>query len=178
MWTMKFQLLLLDANIVIYLHELGLWEIFTEKCFVTLTRTVVEESQFWEDSEGGYHTIDLAPEVESGKIRCVEVSLTVINHFKNRYGPVYFDRLDPGETESLAFLMNSREEWFISAADEIVFKTLGREGRSSQGISLEEILQKIGLSRSNLKIQFTKQFRENVTHKGEVDRITDFGHSQ
>ena len=82
--------------------------------------------------------------------------------------------MDDGEAESLAFLFNSREEWLLTSSDEIVFKTLGVEGRSEQGISLEEILQKIGLSRSMLKAQFTKQFRLNVTKKGQIDQITGF----
>ena len=92
-------------------------------------------------------------------------------------GPVYFDRLDPGEAESLAFLMNSRDEWLISSSDEIVFKTLGLEGRSEQGISLEEILDKIGMTRSNLSVQYTREFRMNVTRKGQIDGVTGFGHS-
>lgn len=175
---MKFRLLLLDANIVIYLHELELWGAFTEKCSVTLTRTVVEESQFWEDSQGTRHFIDLQPDIDGKRIQCEDVTLSTINDFKNKYGPVYLDRLDDGEVESLAFLTSNNDKWIISSADEIVFKVLGREGRSEQGISLEEILQKIGLSQSALRPHFTKQFRDRITRKGQIDRITGFGHSQ
>ncbi|MCE5186242.1 MAG: hypothetical protein LLF76_08975 [Planctomycetaceae bacterium] len=164
---MKSQLLLLDANIVIYLCEEGFWNLFIQECCVTLTRTVVEEVLSY----------DLGPDIREGRIQCIEVPLATIQKFTSKYGPVYLDRLDAGETESLAFLMDSREKWFFSSADEIVFKVLGREGRSEQGISLEEILGKIGLTLPDLKRHYTKAFRENVTRKGQIDSITDFGHS-
>ena len=162
---MKFQLLLLDANIVIYLCELNLWDTFIQNCSVTLTQTVVDEVASY----------DLQPYIRDGKIQCIEVPLAIVNKFMKKYSPVYLDRLDPGEAESLAFLMDSQEEWLISSSDEIVFKTLGREGRSEQGISLEEVLSKIGLTQSNLSTQYPKEFRVNVTKKGQIDNITGFG---
>jgi hypothetical protein len=160
---MKFRLLLLDANVVIYLCELGLWEQFIVRCEVTLTKTVADE----------VCSYDLRPDIESGKIRCVEASLKSIEAFKQQFGPTYLDRMDPGEAESLAYLMESREPWLLSSGDEIVYKTLGRLNRAEQGISLEEILHKNGLSRSSLDVQYTKQFRLNVTRKGQIDNITD-----
>lgn len=165
---MKFQLLLLDANIVICLHELGIWQSFIETCDVTLTRTVVDEVASY----------DLTPDIRDHKIDCVDVPLDTVQKFIKKYGPVYVDRLDPGEAESLAFLCEDRREWLISSSDEIVFKTLGLEGKAEQGISLEEILNKIGMTQSKLPIQYTREFRENVTRKGQIDRIQGFGHTE
>jgi len=164
---MKFRLLLLDANIVIYLHELGLWDTFIQQCSVTLTQTVVDEVLSY----------DLGPDIRDRKIQCVEVPLATVAKFIKKYGPVYLEKLDPGEAESLAFLMDSQEQWLISSGDEIVFKVLGLEGRVEQGISLEEILNKIGMTQSNLKKWYTKAFRDNVTRKGQIDGVTGFGHS-
>lgn len=172
---MKFQLLLLDANIVIYLHELSLWDVFIEKCLVTLTQTIVDESKFWEDEQGQRHAIVLEPDIKSERIHCIEVPIKAVEKFTRKYGPVYLEKLDYGEAESLAFLMDSQEEWLITSADKIVFKTLGREGRSEQGISLEEILNKVGMTQSNLKPQYGKSFRLSVTREGEIDGVTGFG---
>ena len=174
MWIMKFRLLLLDANVVIYLYELGIWDSFISQCQVTLTQTVVDESDYWIDESGVRHAIDLQADIQKGKINCIEVSLEILNDFLKKYGPVYLERMDPGEAESLAFLFHNEDEWLFTSGDEIVFKVLGAEGRFEQGISLEEILQKIGLSRSGLRVQFTKQFRLNVTKKGQFDGITGF----
>ena len=38
----KLKLLILDANVVIHLHEFGIWTKLIEKCEVYLARTVVE----------------------------------------------------------------------------------------------------------------------------------------
>lgn len=161
---MKYRLLLLDANVVIYLCELGLWEKFIEKCDVTLAKTVVDEVKSY----------DLRPDIEAKKIQCVEASLKSIRDFRVKLGAVYLDRMDPGEAESLAYLMQSRERWQLSSGDEIVYKTLGLLNRAEQGISLEEILQGIGLGRSGLDVQYTKEFRLNVTRKGQRDSVTGF----
>jgi len=174
---MKFRLLLLDANIVIYLHELGIWSHFIEKCSVTLTQTVIDEAQYYEDEERIRYPIDLKPDIESKKIQCIDVPIKTVEKLVRKYGPVYLEKLDDGEAESLAFLMDSQEKWLISSSDRIVFKTLGREGRSEQGISLEEILTNIGLTQSDLKYQYTKIFREKNTHEGQIDSIQGFGHA-
>lgn len=117
---------------------------------------------------------DLQPDIRSGKVRCVSASLKSIETFKNRLGPAYLDRMDPGEAESLAYLMESRESWLLSSGDEIVYKTLGLLSRADQGISLEELLQKMGMGRSSLDVQYTRQFRLSVTRKGQVDHIKGF----
>jgi hypothetical protein len=47
----------------------------------------------------------------------------------------------------------------LCSSDAIVFKVLSLMDRSEQGVSLEEVLHSIGLSRG-LSHQFTKAFRE------------------
>lgn len=43
------------------------------------------------------------------------------------------------------------------------------------GISLQEVLDNIGLSKSSLEWEYTKSFREIWTHKGQADSIQDKG---
>ena len=54
-----------------------------------------------------------------------------------------------------------------------VFRVLGLLGRAEKGISLEEILIQIGLSRV-LKKQYTKRFREKYTNLGQIDSIQGY----
>jgi hypothetical protein len=178
----KFQLLLLDAGIVIELHKLGLWSQIVEKCSVHLTEEVIQEADFWpETDESGtenhyvLHKIDLNPLVKSGKIQKIEVSTAVVKQFMEKFNPSYLDRLDPGESESLAFLFTESENWLISSGDAIVYRVLGRMGCSYQGISLEEILENIGLGRKDLAWKLTRKFREVYTKRGEQDSITGLG---
>ena len=58
----KFRLLLLDANIVIYLFEIGLWDKLIGCRDVLLSRIVAErEAQFFEDDAGERVYFDLQP---------------------------------------------------------------------------------------------------------------------
>ena len=58
-----------------------------------------------------------------------------------------------------------------------MFRVLGLLNRSDQGISLEEVLQKVGLGRSVAK-QYTKQFRERYAREGEQDSVRGRGLKQ
>jgi hypothetical protein len=177
----KFELLLLDAGVVIGLHELGLWREIVDRCHVTITQTIVDETQYQLSTDPAEiqerlipDAIDLQAEIQRGKIQCKDVPLDKIRQFKKIFDPSYFDRLDPGEVESLALLFESEQKWLICSADAIVFKVLGRLGRSQQGISLEEILQQTGLAKK-IGWKFSKQFREKYTWQGEKDSITGTG---
>ena len=174
MATQKFQLLLVDANVIIKLHELGIWESFIQSCSVTISKEVQKEARFWEDDSGGKHYFDIEEDIKNSKIIREEVSLSRIHEFCQQFDPSYFDRLDKGEAELLTILYTSSKEWQVTSADGIVFKVLGRTGRADQGISLEEILNQIGLGRK-LTRQFTREFREQFTQKGQEDNVRGRG---
>ena len=55
-----------------------------------------------------------------------------------------------------------------------MYRVLGATGRSDQGISLQEILDRIGQTKS-LTWQYTKEFREQKTKTGGLDQIQDRG---
>lgn len=80
-----------------------------------------------------------------------------------------------GEKETLAFLCDSSEKWLLCSGDKAVYQVLGLLGKGEQSISLEEILAKIGLTKSNLGSQYTEDFRETWTHKGQIDSIQNRG---
>lgn len=174
----RLKLLLLDAGIVIGLHELGVWDNLLQLCDVTLTRTVAEdEVSCWDDESGQRHYIDqqkFQDDIKAGRVTCIDVPLSQIAAFRTKFDPSYLDRLDPGEAESLAFLLASEEEWLISSSDSIVFKVLGRFALAERGISLEEILQQVGLGRS-VDWKYRKAFRLKYTQDGQQDSITGTG---
>lgn len=171
---MKFRLLLLDANVVIHLHEIELWERFVDECEVILSRTVMErEVLFFEDSEG-QQPIDLSHDEQAGRIKVVDVPVSEVMEFKNRFDVINMERLDPGEAESLAYLVSAQDPHLICSSDGIVFRALALLDRAEQGISLEEILMRLGLGR-RLVYQFTKKFRERYTEQGRQDRIQGRG---
>jgi hypothetical protein len=168
------KLLILDANEVIYLHEMGLWQAVLSRCEVHLARTVAEdEAKFYRGREAD-EVIDLSEDVTQGRVRVFERTVTELRGFTNLFDPNYVASLDPGEAESLAYLVQSTETYLISSGDAIVFRVPGLLNRSDQGISLEEVLQQVGLGRSVAR-QYTKQFRERYAREGAQDALRSRG---
>lgn len=172
----KLKLLILDAGVVIYLHELKIWQPLLAQCEVFLSRVVAEKEVLFEPGDAGEYgeDIDLTPDIAAGKVRVFDVNASEIKRFRDRFDPAYFGDMDDGETESLAYLVGQTDEYLISSGDAIVYRVLGNLGRGDQGISLEEILQKIGLGRK-VDVQYSKGFRERLTRTGAADAIQGRG---
>ncbi len=174
----KLKLLILDANVVIYLFENGLWQKVLAQCEIHLSRIVAEdEVRFYHGRETD-KLIDLSDDINQKRLQLFDISRSDLDQFLDQFDPLYVDRLDPGESESLAFLILAKEEYLISSGDAIVYKVLGNLSRSHQGISMEEVLQKVGLTRSKFPRQYSKQFRERYTKEGEQDSIRGRGMKQ
>ncbi len=169
----RFRFLLLDTGPIIELFKLGLWEEFIARCDVTICRTVAEEAK-WASGESEDICIDLEAQVQDKRIRIEDVPLPCIKVFHDKFDLSYKTLLHDGEKETLAFLHNSSEEWFICTADGGVFRTLGLMGRSTQGVSLERVLADMGLGRQ-LEWRFTEKFRQKYTALGQADGIQGNG---
>ena len=172
--TKRLSFLLLDANIIIELWRLNLWNKLVELCDIHVGRTVLREADFFLDSIGNRVAIDLQPDIEGHRIEVFQVELSELHDFRSRYDASYLARLDPGETEALVKLLDVPSEWRLCSADGIVFKVLANIQRGEQGISLEEVLGQVGLSR-RLRRQYTKEFRTGQTKQGAIDSIQNRG---
>jgi hypothetical protein len=170
----KLRFLLLDANIIIKLHELRIWGQVLDRCDVLVAQTIVDhEAKYYRDATTD-NLIDLAPDITAKRIGVVEVDTASMKAFLDRFDPVYFGEMDPGEAESLAYLISSNDPCLICSSDAIVFRVLGCLGLVEQGLSLETILQKAGLGRA-LTYQFTETFREYWTKRGQQDGLRGIG---
>ncbi len=170
----RLKLLILDANVVIHLHEFGIWSRFIAICDVHLPGTVVGEADFYEEA-GDKKPIDLRDDIKQKRVQVFDVALSDIKKFCDQFDPLYVGGLDPGESEALAYLCQSKETLLITSGDAIVYRVLGRLTRSDQGISLEEVLQKLGLQRKQLPWSCSRAFRERYTKEGETHSIQGIG---
>ena len=173
----KFKLLILDAGVVIKLFELGVWGQVLETCDVHLSKIVAEqEANFHSPSDAAPNgqPIDLDVDIKAGRCTVFECSLSQIRHFLSEFDDNYAADLDPGEAESLAWLFSQSQDYLICSGDAIVYRVLGLKGCYEQGISLEEILGKIGLTKT-LPWQYTSEFRECKFALGSQDQIQDRG---
>lgn len=172
----KLKLLILDAGVVIHLHELKIWDKVRDQCDIHLSRIVAETEVLFEPGDEGQYgeDIDLTADIDSGKIHVFDVAVGDVKKFREQFDPLYLGDLDDGEAESLAFMVGQAGDFLISSGDAIVYRVLGNLGRGEQGISLEEILQRIGLGR-NLKWPYSKAFREKYTLDGQADMVRGRG---
>lgn len=176
--TPRLKLLILDANVVIHLHELGLWQKVVEQCDIHLSRIVAETEVRYtkgDQAKDEYdEDIDISPDISAGRVQVFDVSVSEVGSFRSQFDPLYLGDLDDGEAESLTYMMIQRFDFNISSGDAIVYKVLGNLNLAEQGISLEEILQKIGLGRS-VPWPYQKAFREKYTRDGQTDRVQGRG---
>ena len=112
--TKRLSFLLLDANVIIELFKTGLWDKVVEECDLHLARSVMGEAHFYEDSKGVRHDFDLSVYEQAGTVTVFEVPLGETRVFREKFDPSYFDRLDPGEAESLAYLVKAEETFRIA----------------------------------------------------------------
>ena len=172
----KLKLLILDAGVVIRLHELGIWGQVRDRCNIHLSRIVAErEVLFQPGDEGEYgEDIDLSSDIRDGKVHVFDVATSELEAFREQFDPLYFGDLDDGEAESLAYMTGQPPAYLISSGDAIVYRVLGNLGRGDEGLSLEEVLQRIGLGRK-LDWPYSKAFRDKYTKDGETDMIQGKG---
>jgi len=162
----KYQCLLLDANVVIELFSLGLWDAIVKQCEIHLSEIVIQEASYYPDASGNLCPINLDSYLNQGSVHRFSRSTTDLLNFKNRFGPNYFEKLDPGETESLLHLVSgSCEDYHICSSDAIVFRVLAHLSRSHQGVSLEELLDQFSI-RQNLQKKYTRAFRLEWCQRG------------
>ena len=171
------KLLLLDADVIIIAHELDVWDQLVEKCSISVTETIIKEADYWCDHKGEQHIIDLESYVRKGQIDAISVELSKVRRFRQRFTPVYLENMDPGESETLAFIDSSDDTWRYCSGDAIVYKVLGCLAKGDQGISLEEVLSQCGTGLSSGKhlAHLTKAYRETQTRQGQRDGITGMG---
>lgn len=165
----KFNLLLLDTCVILELFRLDIWEDFLKQCDVHLSIIIIDEARFYEDDDGEKHTIDWTK--YTGRLTVHDVDASDLRLLTDPFGPGILEKLDPGEAELLAVLCKSFDNYKICSSDAIVFRVLGALNRSGQGLSLEEILGQIGMTKS-LTWQHTKKFRDRWSNEGFVQGIT------
>jgi len=170
----KFRFLLLDAGPIIKLFSLGIWDDFIKHCDVSMSRIIADNEALY--TEDGTRRIDLKTYEEQGLLKILDVETSTVKIFHDKFDRLYKVDIHPGEKETLAFLCDSVDNWLVCSADGAVFRVLGLLGKANQGISLQEILQRIGLSVSEkLEWKYTKAFCEKWSRRGQIDSIQDIG---
>ena len=162
--TMK-KLLLLDADVIIDLHTLGLFEKITKKYDIWVTRTVLGEAQYFK-KEGKRERIDI-----SNKVTVIDnVELDSLKKVQNEAKETRLG-IDPGELESVAYMSNTEEEITFCTCDKAAIRLITYMGLESKSMSVEKAVKDAGHHKKNLYPRhFEKMFKDCIKD-GETLRI-------
>ena len=150
-------LLLLDADVIIDLHELGIWESLIKKYNVYVASTVINvEALYFEDKKTkGDADINLREYVNNGLIH--EVSATAeeqkrVNDFL-KDNELHYIAPDPGELEAIAIINERKiEDLIFCTRDVLAQKIMIHMDFADQLTALETVLKKQGFMRKDKKV--------------------------
>ena len=167
------KLLLLDADVIIDLHTLGLFDRIIKGYEIHVTKTVISEASYFKS--GGTRTkIDIRDRVTVIENVAVEHLQTVRNEAKEaRLG------IDPGELEAIACLMQEDEKGLtFCTCDQAAIKLLSFMNLEGRSASVEKALRTTGYHKKNLyprhwEKTFTEHIREGKALRILFKKLTD-----
>ena len=165
-------LLLLDANVIIDLHKLGLWKQITKSHKVSVPSIVFHREVYYYEDENGRHHIDL--EKEAG-VTITELSCSAqeLLSFKERFDHVFQEELHDGEKEALV-LLQKQEDLILCTCDHAAIKALALLDMSTQGISFENLLKQSSINKK-LEFKHTEQRFKKLLTEGGIMKIQGRG---
>ena len=101
---------LLDANIIIESHKVGVWEKLVERVEIVVSSIVAhKESHFYSEEDGGIpEPINLKRLIQDGKMKEISASPEEMAGFLNYFDRVFVFGLDEGEIESLSLIKSGK----------------------------------------------------------------------
>jgi hypothetical protein len=175
--TRKLTSVLLDAVIVIEAHALGIWSNLVGKVEILIPSTVVRDEAFYFNSKKKEKrlAIQISKSIKDGEIKEVSATAEDLRSLGGIFDNATLQGLDPGELEALALLKSCKiGDILFCTADGAAIRALALMGNSELGISLERLLQKVGLQ-NPLTRQYKEDFFRYHLTKGQQDRITGIG---
>lgn len=149
--TTKLKLFLLDADVIITIHEHGIWEKLVAAADVAVAATVVhDEALFFSKKIGGIpEAINLPRLAGEGRIVELSASSEEIRRVRGFFKPGTHMSLHDGEIETLTLLAShSAADRKFCTGDKAAIQALAMLGFSSEGVSLEAVLGFTGLQRA------------------------------
>jgi len=166
------KLLLLDADVVIDLHTLGLFDRINKGFEIHITKTILDEASYFKRG-GARIKIDIRDRVTVIENVAVEHLQTVRKEAKEaRLG------IDPGEMEAIACLMQEDEGLIFCTCDQAAIKLLAFMNLEERSVSTEKALRTTGYQKKNLyprhwEKTFTECIREGKALRILLKKLTE-----
>ena len=176
--TTRLKCVLLDANVVIEAHSVGVWQKLLDRCQIMIPSIVVRnEVLFYSRETNGIHEDIYLPKlVQDGKVIELAATAEDLDSLYGTFDSVFVEGIDPGEAEALALLKSGKTpEACFCTGDAPAIRALAMLGMSQLGISMETLLKRLGFQRKLEHFWFTEEFfQENLT-RGSINRVTGEG---
>lgn len=141
----KPNLVLLDCDIIIFCHQLGVWEQLKTSSNVAVASTVAHEARYFR-SQHGNKSIDIGSQITRKEIQCLEATAAELAGAVRDFARVFVAALQYGELEAIALLISGRfEGWLFCTGDRIAMQAVAMLGLSDRIISFEKLLTETGL---------------------------------
>jgi hypothetical protein len=171
----KPKLLLLDADVIVFAHELGVWEKIKNAYDVHVPATVIEIEVRFFTSKDGAKRIDLQAQMSAGEIKRLEATGREVAETFSNFESSFLAALHDGEKEAIAILISQANPGLVfCTGDVIAIQSVAMLGLAGQCISFEELLEKAGLLRGigRLMPSLSKKTHETHSEKGKNRRLT------
>ena len=159
------RLLLLDADVVIDLHSLGLFEKIYRAYDVYVTQEVYEEVTYFKKG-GSKNPINIADKV----IVIKDVDLEGLEKVKKEAKEARLE-IDPGELTSIAYINQTEEKMIFCSCDKAAIKLVSYMELEQKSISLEKALRDIGYHKRNLYPRHLEKTFKAAVKEGKTLRI-------
>lgn len=158
------KLLLLDADVIIDLYTLGLFGKISKGYDICLTRTVFEEARYYK-KDGAEIAIDIKNVTIIEDIDLESLKIVQRETKEARLG------IDPGESTSIAYLIQTEEEITFCSCDQAAIKLVSYIELEGKSISLEKALRDIGYHTKSLYPRHLEKTFKVYVKEGKILRI-------
>lgn len=161
--TMR-RLLLLDADVVIALHALGLFGKISKTYDICLTRNVFDEARYYKKDRA---KID----IDVKDVTIIE-NVDLENLIKvQREAKEARLAIDPGESASIAHLLQTEEEVTFCSCDQAAIRLISYMELERKSISLEKALRNAGYHEKMLYSRHLQKTFKACIKEGKTLRI-------
>ncbi|MBW2561447.1 MAG: hypothetical protein JRE40_11415 [Deltaproteobacteria bacterium] len=158
------RLLLLDADVIIDLHSLDLFEKIIKAYDVYVPRTVFREARYFK-KEGRKEKIGIAGKVTVVDVAPEDLNLVRIEAKEARRG------IDAGEMEAIAYLNTAEEDLTFCTCDKAAITLVSYMGLEERSASVEKILKSSGHHKKNLFPRHLDKMFKACVKEGKTLRI-------
>jgi len=158
------KLLLLDADVIIDLHALDLFEKVSKAYDICLARNVFEEARYYK-KDGAKIVIDIKD------VTIIEdIDIESLRKVKREAKEAKLG-IDPGESTSIVYLIQAEEEITFCTCDQAAIKLIAYMELEQKSISLEKALRNAGYHEKNLYPRHLEKTFKTYIEEGKTLRI-------